>query len=99
MRHSRRSFMSEPAPPCERLRVAARNTHALVLAGVLALIPHANAFAAWPHAPGTNLTVSAAANEQSLPAMVSDGVGGTIVTWQDFRGGVFSDIYAQHLLA
>jgi hypothetical protein len=31
--------------------------------------------------------------------MVSDGAGGAIVAWQDFRSGVTYDIYAQHILA
>ena len=51
--------------------------------------------AAWP-ADGQALCT--AANDQSLPTIVADGAGGAIVTWQDFRGGVNNDIYAQHVL-
>ena len=35
-------------------------------------------------------------NGQESPAIVSDGAGGAIVTWQDLRGGQY-DIYAQAL--
>lgn len=33
--------------------------------------------------------------EQRYPTLVSDGSGGTIVTWQDFRSGSYSNLYAQ----
>jgi len=39
--------------------------------------------------------VSTAANEQSYPKITSDGSGGAIITWQDFRNGSNPDIYAQ----
>lgn len=50
---------------------------------------------AWP-ADGRSLC--AAASTQIEPTICSDGAGGAIVTWQDFRSGVH-DIYAQHVLA
>ena len=34
--------------------------------------------------------------EQALPAIVSDGLGGAIVSWDDYRGGNW-DVYAQHV--
>lgn len=34
---------------------------------------------------------------QKSPRLVSDGSGGAYITWQDKRGGVDYDIYAQHL--
>jgi len=37
--------------------------------------------------------------QQTNPEIVSDGAGGAIVTWQDTRGNVGFDIYAQHVLA
>jgi hypothetical protein len=55
------------------------------------------ALAAWPNSPLTNLPVCTAANNQQYPAIVSDGAGGAIVTWQDYRG-INNDIYAQHVL-
>jgi len=33
-----------------------------------------------------------AASSQSFPAIVSDGAGGAIVTWQDFRSGLTYDL-------
>ena len=44
--------------------------------------------------------VSTAANYQSRPTVVSDGAGGAIVAWQDYRSGSgtdTSDIYAQRV--
>ncbi len=40
--------------------------------------------------------VSDAANSQVFPSIASDGAGGAIVTWRDFRSGNW-DIYAQRL--
>jgi hypothetical protein len=56
------------------------------------------ALAAWPNSPLANLAVSTAAEWQQFPAIVADGSGGVIVTWQDLRSGIY-DIYAQHVLA
>src|SRR3972149_946910 len=39
--------------------------------------------------------ISMAANEQSYPKITSDGSGGAIITWQDFRNGSNPNIYAQ----
>jgi hypothetical protein len=57
------------------------------------------AHAAWPHNPNINLPVCKVALEQSAQVMVSDGSGGAIVAWQDFRNGITYHIYAQHILA
>ncbi|MBI5169493.1 MAG: T9SS type A sorting domain-containing protein [Candidatus Eisenbacteria bacterium] len=35
--------------------------------------------------------------DQVDPALVSDGAGGAIVAWTDFRGGATSDVYVQHV--
>ncbi len=56
------------------------------------------ALAAWPNSPFTNLPVCTAGGGQFRPMIVSDGAGGAIVTWYDYRGGA-ADIYAQHILA
>ena len=37
------------------------------------------------------------AYDQINPKIVSDGVGGAMMTWEDFRTGVQSDIYAQRV--
>jgi hypothetical protein len=36
-------------------------------------------------------------NDQTLPMIASDGSGGAIVTWQDFRNGSNTDVYAQRV--
>ncbi len=36
---------------------------------------------------------------QAFPVIIPDGTGGAIVTWEDHRGGVTSDIYAQRVSA
>ncbi|KPJ60873.1 MAG: hypothetical protein AMJ46_04005 [Latescibacteria bacterium DG_63] len=35
--------------------------------------------------------------DQDRPAIVSDGAGGAIIVWQDYRGGIYGDIYAQRV--
>ncbi|HET9325671.1 MAG TPA: FlgD immunoglobulin-like domain containing protein [Candidatus Eisenbacteria bacterium] len=50
---------------------------------------------AWP-ADGRALCT--ATSPQVAAAIASDGAGGAIITWRDYRGG-FPDIYAQHVLA
>ncbi len=41
--------------------------------------------------------VCTALYDQNPPKIVSDGAGGAIITWEDFRGGFSSDIYAQRI--
>lgn len=38
-----------------------------------------------------------ASGDQIAPAVVADGFGGAVVLWQDDRGGVDADVYAQSL--
>ena len=46
------------------------------------------------------VAISTAANSQSSPTIVSDGSGGAIITWNDFRNDVSnSDVYAQRINA
>jgi hypothetical protein len=45
------------------------------------------------------VSLSTAPNDQLYPQIVSDGVGGAIVTWQDARGGTYCDIYGQRVSA
>lgn len=54
-----------------------------------------------PNWPVDGRAVTTAPGAQVFPAIVSDGAGGAIITWHDFRD-VFNtglDIYAQHVLA
>ena len=62
----------------------------------LCLAP-AGADAAWPSDPTINVPLCTAANNQYFPTIVSDGAGGAIVTWEDFRSGTNADIYAQRV--
>jgi hypothetical protein len=45
------------------------------------------------------IAISTAANTQRKPTIVSDGSGGAIITWEDYRSGVEYDIYAQQVSA
>src|SRR2546422_1940841 len=52
-----------------------------------------------PAWPANGRALCTAADTQAWPQIISDGAGGAIVTWQDFRNGSDNDIYAQHVLA
>jgi hypothetical protein len=43
------------------------------------------------------IVVCDASDDQHVPTLVSDGAGGGIVTWQDYRNGSDYDIYAQKI--
>ncbi|MCX7715874.1 MAG: T9SS type A sorting domain-containing protein, partial [Endomicrobia bacterium] len=43
------------------------------------------------------VAISIATNNQRSPQIISDGLGGAIITWQDARNGVDYDIYAQRI--
>lgn len=45
------------------------------------------------------VSVCNAASLQNIPQLVSDGVGGAIITWEDWRNFGQSDIYAQRISA
>jgi hypothetical protein len=72
-----------------------------VCAGVLVftLLLPPSAAATWPTDPLVSVPLCTASDSQSNPTSVSDGVGGAIVTWQDSRSGLDSDIYAQRISA
>ena len=59
------------------------------------ILPSGTTDPAWP-VDGRALCT--AINEQLELAITSDGIGGAIVAWTDYRGGS-TDIYAQHVLA
>ncbi|RKZ15062.1 hypothetical protein DRQ50_08045 [bacterium] len=59
---------------------------------------YAQRYDAWGNALwGAGVPVAVEANEQYAPVAVSDGTGGVIVAWTDFRSGVTEGIYAQRL--
>ena len=43
--------------------------------------------------------ICTATGNQFNPRVVSDGAGGAVLTWQDFRNGTTCDVYAQHVSA
>src|SRR5262245_57730246 len=52
-----------------------------------------------PAWPVNGRALCTAAGAQTFPTIVTDGAGGAIVSWGDFRSGPTDDIYAQHVLA
>ena len=52
--------------------------------------------AQWSTDSFENNVISTAPDDQKDPAIVSDGLGGAIITWEDFRDGNY-DIYAQRI--
>ncbi len=50
-----------------------------------------------PQWTGNGVVLCSAASAQYNPTITSDGAGGAIVTWEDFRGGTYYDIYAQNV--
>lgn len=58
------------------------------------------AVAAWPRdAFIGNVAICTATNYQYDPAIVSDGAGGAIIAWYDFRNGSHFDVYVQRISA
>jgi len=55
-----------------------------------------SAIAKWPNNPNVGLIICEAQGNQVEHAMISDGEGGVIVTWEDHRSGD-GDIYAQRV--
>ena len=52
------------------------------------------AMAGWPNDPTINVPVCTSAGDQWNPVVASDGAGGAVVAWYDWRGGN-ADVYAQ----
>src|SRR3989304_788331 len=57
-----------------------------------------NTYAAWSSDTTVNNEICTAPGYQYNPTIVSDGIGGAIITWFDFRNGDY-DIYAQRINA
>src|SRR6267143_1841310 len=66
---------------------------------VMCALQYQQSFGQWSHDPAVNTAISTAANNQTYPAITSDGSGGAIITWQDLRSGTSIDIYAQRINA
>lgn len=69
--------------------------HFVLLISVLASFA---AHSQWLSDPSLNTPICTAANTQNSPQLISDGTGGTIITWADNRTGEW-DIYAQRINA
>jgi hypothetical protein len=54
-------------------------------------------FGAWSTIPTVNNPICIAADYQQRTVICSDGAGGAIIAWQDFRSGTSWDIYAQRI--
>ncbi|HXG00714.1 MAG TPA: T9SS type A sorting domain-containing protein, partial [Bacteroidota bacterium] len=52
-----------------------------------------------PQWTADGLAISTATGDQSSPLVVSDGAGGAIIAWVDYRSGVDAGIYAQRVSA
>jgi len=50
-----------------------------------------------PQWTADGVAICTAAGDQWEPKLTTDGAGGAIVTWYDYRGGATSDIYAQRV--
>ena len=71
----------------------------LLIWATLAMLFSTSVNAQWSSNPAVNTAICTASGSQQFPKIVSDGLGGAIITWQDIRGGVNTDIYAQYVLA
>ena len=52
-----------------------------------------------PAWPVNGVAICTAANDQWLPQITTDGSGGAIITWRDYRSGTNWDVYAQKVLS
>ena len=52
-----------------------------------------------PAWPAIGRIICGAVGQQYGPHLVSDGTGGAVITWYDYRNGVDADIYANHVLS
>ena len=43
------------------------------------------------------VAICTASYDQAEPQLISDGAGGAIITWHDYRGGSHADVYAQRI--
>ncbi len=66
------------------------------LLSILLLTYAVPSFGQWSGNPATNTPICIAPDIQDLPQLVSDGIGGAIITWLDWRNGP-GDIYAQRI--
>ncbi len=76
---------------------AAASATLLLLTVAALLIPAVRLAEAWSGDPQQNTPICTAAGDQDCPAALPDGAGGTVVAWQDHRGGSGWDICIQRV--
>lgn len=64
---------------------------------ILALAISLSAHAQWSTDPMVNNAICTTTAEQQVQTVVSDGSGGAIITWEDYRIGIYTHIYAQRI--
>jgi predicted lipoprotein with Yx(FWY)xxD motif len=72
----------------------------LILFAIALLVfsPCQSIFAQWSTDPNTNTPICTATGDQQSPIIISDGAGGTIITWKDYRnGGSNFSVYTQKI--
>lgn len=82
-----------------KLAAAVSPPRALLLLTILLSLAPAQARAAWPSDPSTNVAVVAGAGAQTAPVATTDGAGGAIVAWIDRRYADLPQIFAQRVRA
>ncbi len=71
--------------------------HLIVIAGIIFT---GNAFCQnWATDASVNNPIAVASASQELSNITTDGKGGAIICWRDFRSGLSTDIYAQRISA
>jgi len=69
----------------------------ILFAGIIVLLITSPAVAWWPDNPWVNVAICTASGSQYLPQLVSDGAGGAIIAWEDYRAISGFDVYAQRV--
>jgi PKD-like domain/Secretion system C-terminal sorting domain len=80
------------------ISVSASNSCGTSTLSTLGITVNSALVSSWSNSSTTNTPVSIATRVQENPKSVSDGAGGSIITWQDSRsGGTNYNIYAQRI--
>ena len=74
-----------------------RMTFVMVMAVLLVVGLPLLALAAWSTSSTVNNLICNEAYDQQNPELVSDGAGGAIIVWEDYRSNTDDDIYAQRV--
>ncbi len=63
------------------------------------LLVHVHGQAQWSTDPSVNNPLCTSPDDQDASVIVTDGAGGAIVAWEDYRSGTNSEIYVQRINA